>query len=507
MGEPTAAEQRGGLVGRERECGELERLLADARRGVSRALVLRGEAGVGKTSLLEHAVAAAGADGVLVLRATGVEAESDLAFAGLYGLLRPVVDKLDQLYEPQAAALAGALGIAPSKDPDRFLVSAAALGLIAAVADDQPVLCVIDDAQWLDRPSADALVFAARRLSAEPAAMLFGAREGDRPRFEAPGLSELLLEGVDQPSAAALLDLSARIAAPAVRRRLLDEASGNPLALLELPAALTAGQLSGTDPLPEAIPLTPRLDIVFRERIERLPESTQTVLLIAATDNTGDLATVLRAAERLELTAGALDPAERVGLIRTSDGVISFRHPLVRSALCDAAPLGQRQRAHAALAGALSGDEHADRRVWHLAMATLSGDEEVAAALEASARRAQRRAGHASAATAFERAAELTLEGGRIVPRLASAAQAAWDAGQPDRARGLIARALPLADTAQRARLLYLQGLIEMRCGNMRDAAATLTAAAARQHRPLADASRSSTTARRRPPTRAISRG
>ena len=302
MGEPTAAERRGGLVGRERECGELERLLADARRGVSRALVLRGEAGVGKTSLLEHAVAAAGADGVLVLRATGVEAESDLAFAGLYGLLRPVVDKLDQLYEPQAAALAGALGIAPSKDPDRFLVSAAALGLIAAVADDQPVLCVIDDAHWLDRPSADALVFAARRLSAEPAAMLFGAREGDRPRFEAPGLSELLLEGVDQPSAAALLDLSARIAAPAVRRRLLDEASGNPLALLELPAALTAGQLSGTDPLPEAIPLTPRLDTVFRERIERLPESTQTVLLIAATDNTGDLATVLRAAERLELT-------------------------------------------------------------------------------------------------------------------------------------------------------------------------------------------------------------
>ena len=477
MGELTPGSRGGVLIGRERECGEIERLLEDARRGVSRALVVRGEPGVGKTSLLDHA--AASADGMLVLRATGVEAESDLAFAGLYGLVRPVLDKLDRLYEPQAAALAGALGIAPSKDPDRFLVSAAALGLIAAVADDQPLLCVIDDAQWLDRPSADALVFAARRLGAEPAAILFGAREGDLRRFDAPGLSELPLGGVDEPSAVALLDLCARTAAPGVRRRLLDEASGNPLALLELPAALSAGQLSGTEPLPEAMPLTPRLDIVFRERVERLPDDTQTVLLIAATDNTGDLATVLRAAAGLGLTAGALDPAERVGLIRTSDGVIGFRHPLVRSALCDAALLGQRQRAHAALAGALSGDDHADRRVWHLAMATLSGDEEVAAALEASARRAQRRAGHASAATAFERAAELTLDGARIVPRLAAAAQAASDAGQPDRARGLIARALPLAERANRARLLYLQGLIDMRCGEMRAAAATLTAAAA----------------------------
>ena len=181
------------LIGREGECGEIEQLLADARRGISRSIVVRGEPGVGKTSLLDHA--AASADGMLVLRATGVEAESDLAFAGLYGLVRPVLDKLDRLYEPQAAALAGALGIAPSKDPDRFLVSAAALGLIAAVADDQPVLCVIDDAQWLDRPSADALVFAARRLGAEPAAILFGAREGDSRRFDAPGLSELLLGG------------------------------------------------------------------------------------------------------------------------------------------------------------------------------------------------------------------------------------------------------------------------------------------------------------------------
>ena len=462
----------GALVGRGEECSEVERLLEDARSGNSGSLVIRGEAGIGKTSLLEHAAACA--PGMIVLRATGVDAESDLAFAGLYGLVRPVLAKLGQLFEPQAAALAGALGIAPSTDPDRLLVSAAVLGLLAAAAEDQPVLCLIDDAQWLDRPSADALVFTARRLRAERVAMLFTAREGEAQQFTAVGLAELWVGQLDARSAEAILGVGASTAAPVVRRRLLAEAAGNPLALRELPAGLTSGQLGGDDPLPDAIPLTPRLHGLFRERIAQLPETTQTALLIAGIDNTGELATVLRAAAGLGLATDALDPAESAALIRTDGGSITFRHPLVRSALYEAAPLGQRQRVHAALASALAGDEHADRRVWHQAMATLAGDEEVAAALEASARRARRRAGHASAATAFERAAELTLDQARLVPRLQSAASAAWDAGQPDRARGLINRAMPTAERGQRARLLYLRGMIESRCGPMRDAAATL---------------------------------
>ena len=438
MGELELEEPGGALVGREREWDEISRLLDRARRGESGSLVVRGEPGVGKTSLLERAAAIA--DGMVVLRTTGVDAESDLAFAGLYGLVRPVMEKLDQLFEPQAGALAGALGITPSRDPDRFLVSAAVLGLLAAAAEDRPILCLVDDAQWLDRPSADALVFTARRLRAERIAMLFGAREGESRRFDAPALPELLLSGLDERAATVLLKVGARAAAPAVHRRLISEAAGNPLALLELPAGLTDAQLDGHEPLPAAMPLTPRLHRVFRKRIERLPDDTQAVLLIAATDNTGDIATVLRAAAALELEADALDPAERAGLIRTDSGAVRFRHPLVRSALYEAAPLGERQRVHAALAGALSGDEHADRRVWHQAMATLSGDEEVAAALEASARRAQRRAGHASAATALERAVELTLDKSRLFrascrPLLPRGRRAAGPGARSDRPR------------------------------------------------------------------------
>jgi DNA-binding CsgD family transcriptional regulator len=465
-------EPGGGLLGRERERAEVGRLLDRAARGEGGSLVVRGEPGIGKTALLDDA--AQRADGMLVLRSTGVDAESDLAFAGLYGLVRPIVDQLKQLPAMHARALTGALGLTPSSDPDRFLVSAAVLGLLAAAAEDRPVLCLVDDAQWLDRPSADALVFTARRLRAERLAILFAAREGEASRFEAPGLPELELSGVDQRSASKILGLHARQCAPGIRQRLLAEAAGNPLALLELPAGLTAAQLGGAEPLPDAMPLTPRLQGVFRRRIDALPEATRTVMLIAAADNTGEVATVLRAGAELGLPAEALDPAESSELIRTSEGVIRFRHPLVRSALYEAAPLSQRRRAHAVLASALSGDEHADRRVWHQAMATLTGDEEVAAALEASARRAQRRAGHASAAAAFQRAADLTIDQSRVVPRLALAAQAAWDAGQPGRARELIARALPSAEGMLRARILHLRGVIEARCGSMPDAVTTL---------------------------------
>jgi AAA ATPase domain len=414
-----------GLVGRESQCTKIDRLLEAARAGDSGSLVVRGEAGIGKTALLAYA--ADRADAMTVLRCTGVESESDLVFAGLYGLVRPVLAYLGEVADRQSVALTGALGLTPSAGTDRFLVSAALLSLLAAAAEPRPVLCVVDDAQWLDTPSAGALVFTARRLRAERVAMLFGARDGDPHRFEAPGLQELVLTGLDDSSADALLARHLRDAAASVRERLLTEAAGNPLALLELPAGLSPGQLAGQDPLRETLPLTARLQAAFEQKITRLPGTAQLALLIAATDDTGEAPAVLRAAAQLGLPPDALDPAEKAGLIRTPAGMIVFGHPLVRSALHDAATLSQRQRAHAALSAALTGDEHADRRVWHQTMATLSADEEVAAALEASARRSRVRAAHASAVTAFARAAELSTDPQRRTSRLAAAAHAAWE--------------------------------------------------------------------------------
>jgi DNA-binding CsgD family transcriptional regulator len=464
------------LVGRERECAAIDRLLEASARGESSSLVLRGEAGTGKTALLAHA-AERGSDRK-VLHTEGVEAESDLGFAGLYGLLRPIVGKLDELPEPQSGALAAALGLAASLGSDRLLVSAGVLSLLAAAADDGPLLCLIDDAQFLDVASAEALVFSARRLAAEPVAMVFAAREGAARVFAAPGLPELLVEGLGPEAAARLLEASAPAAADPVREWLLAEAAGNPLALLELPSGLSAAQLEGRAALPETAPLTSRLRSAFVQRIDRLPAETRTALLIAAVDDSGEVAAVMGAAREAGLRADALDSAERVGLLRVVEGRIVFRHPLVRSALLESATDSQRRAAHAALAAALSGDEHADRRAWHEALATLTTDEEVAAALEASARRYQARAGHAAAATAFARAAELTADEDRRTGRLAAAAEAAWAAGQPERARELIARALPLTTGQARAELLYLRGVIEARTGDLRGAVAVLLEAA-----------------------------
>ena len=466
------------LLGRERECAVIDRMLENANNGVSDALVVRGEAGIGKSALLGYAIQQA-APGMGVLHTSGVEAESDLAFAGMYGLLRPVLAHLGELPETQSQALAGALGLAPSAHSDRLLISAAVLGLLAAAAESRPMLCVVDDAQWVDRPSAEALVFTARRLQAERIAILFGVREGEIRQFEAAGVPELELTGLSQPSAASVLAAGrASRPAPAVRDRLLAEADGNPLALLELPEGLSAAQLEGRALLPEAIPLTPRLEGVFRQRVSRLPQAAQTALLIAAADTAGDAPAVLRAAAGLGLAPDALDPAEAAGLVWIAGQTVTFRHPLVRSALYQGATHSQRQRVHAALASAFTGDDHVDRRVWHQAMATLTGDEEVAAALEASARRAELRAGHASAATAFLRAAELSVEEPRRVRRIAAAAGAAWHAGQPDRARVAIARALPLATGELRAQLLHLSGVVERGTGNLPEACTRLLEAA-----------------------------
>jgi DNA-binding CsgD family transcriptional regulator len=464
------------LSGREQECAVIDRLLAGARAGAGGALVVRGEPGIGKSALLGYARQHAAP--MLVLSAVGVQAESDLAFAGLHELLRPALAYLGELPGTQSQALAGALGLAPSPQPDRLLVCAAVLSLLAAAAETQPLLCLVDDAQWVDRTSADALVFTARRLRAEQLAILFGVRDSEADRFEAAGLPELALAGLGQDAAMGVLATMGRVAAPSVCERLLAEADGNPLALLELPASLSEEQLNGRVPLPDAMPLTPRLEGVFRQQIGRLPRPTQIALLIVASDNTGDAPAVLRAAATLELPADALDPAEGSGLIRITGKTIAFRHPLVRSALYRGATLSQRQQVHAALASALRGDDNADRRVWHQAMATLTGDEEVAVALEASARRAELRAGHSSAATAYLRAAELSTDDVRRARRIAAAAHAAWDAGQPDRARDIIGRALPLVTGQTRVELLHLSGLIEAHTGSVQEAFALLAEAA-----------------------------
>ena len=471
-----ATADSGALIGREEECAAIDRLLEVSAGGESSSLVLRGEPGIGKTALLSYA--AERSRGRTVLRIAGVEAESDLGFAGLEGLLRPIIGKLDELPRAQADALSAALGFAPSGGSDRLLVCAAALRLLAAAADDQPVLCLVDDVQFLDVASVEALLFSARRLGAEPVAMLFVVREGAGREIATPGLPEVVLEGVNADAADRLIDASAPTAAGPVREWLLAQAAGNPLALLELPSGLSAQQLQGRAALPETTPLSSGLRTAFVQRVERLSAETQTALLIAALDDRDEVATVMRASEEAGLPADALDAAERDGLLRIADGAVEFRHPLVRSALLESSTHSQRRAGHAALAAALSADHHTDRRVWHQALASVSADEEVAAALEASARRYESRAGHASAATAFARAAELSGSDDSRMRRLAAAAHAAWAAGEPDQARALIARVLPLAPDGLRAELLYLRGVIEARTGDLRGAFAVLVEAA-----------------------------
>lgn len=309
-----------------------------------------------------------------VLSATGVEAESDLAFAGLHELLRPILDHLGELPDIQSQALAGALVLAPSTHADRLLISAAVLGLLAAAAEDRPTLCVVDDAQWLDRPTADALVFTARRLRAERLVILFGAREGEATRFEAADLAELMLTGLADQPASTLLASRARQAPPRVRDRLLAEAAGNPLALMELASGLSDEQLQGLVPLPEAMPLTPRLEDVFRQRIEQLPSAAQTALLIAAADSASEVPAVLRAAAALQLPAHALDPAQHAALIR---GHRRHNHLPPSAGALGAVPGSHARRAPAGACGAgecpvwrgehrparpAPGDGHANRR-------------------------------------------------------------------------------------------------------------------------------------------------
>ncbi|MFL6077916.1 MAG: AAA family ATPase, partial [Mycobacteriales bacterium] len=465
------------LVGRAAERAALDRLLAGARAERGGGLLLCGEPGIGKTALLEYAVERAAGD-LRVLRTVGVEAESTLAYAALHHLLLPVLDRAAELPAGQAAALAGALRAQASPSAaEPFAVSVAALGLLSAVAGDRAVLCVVDDAHWVDTPSLHALAFAGRRLAAEPVALLLAARaEGAGAGLgRLTGLPELPVTGLDPDEAARLLPAGL---ADGTRRRLIAAAGGNPLALRELPAAAPRGALAG-DPLP----LAGELERVFADRVRGYGGDAATVLLLAAAE--GRAAPVRRAAGLLGadpamLDSGALDAVAAVG----GDGTaVEFRHPLIRSAAYQAASPAARQEAHAALAEALAGDpDQADRRAWHLAKAAggpgSARAAEAAGALERSAGRAARRAGHLAAAAALERAAELDPAG--AARRYLAAAEAAWRGGDTGWTRALLDRAdaTAAAGSAERFGVQQLRGALELRAGVPADALALLLPAA-----------------------------
>jgi DNA-binding CsgD family transcriptional regulator len=426
------------LHARQEECAVLDGLLERARAGQSGVLLVQGEAGVGKTVLLEYAVESA--SDLAVLRAAGAESEMELAFAALHQLCAPMLDRLERLPGPQRDALETTFGLSAGAAPDRFLVGLATLSLLSEVADERPLLCVIDDAQWLDRASAQALAFVARRLQAESVVMLFATRE---PSGELAGLPELVVGGLRHADARKVLAsvipgrLDERVA-----DQLVSETRGNPLALLELPRGLSSAQLAGGFGLPGALSLEGRIEESFQQRLEALPEDTQRLLLVAAAEPGGDPTLVWRAAERLSITRTAVEPAESAGLIEI-DRSVRFRHPLVRSAVYRAATKQQRLRVHRALADATDARVDPDRRAWHLAEATARPDEDVAAELERAAGRAQARGGLAAAAAFLERAAALTPERARRARRALAAAQTKFEAGALDDALALLATAEP----------------------------------------------------------------
>ena len=467
------------LFGRDPERLTIGALLDGARESRSGALVLRGGAGIGKTALLADARDRAADMQVLVTR--GVESESELPFAGLHGLLRPVLPLVEALPEPQAAALRGALGLG-QPGADRFLISVACLSLLAEAAERHPVLCLVDDLQWLDQPSRDALLFVVRRLGAEGVAVLLALRGDDGPDVDTRGLPEIALHALGPDAAAALVARAAHgDLAPSVRDLVVHEADGNPLALLELSVGLSRRQLAGTDPLPETLPLAHDVERLFLERVRHLPAPTQLMLLLIAANDAGRLAPVMGAAGILGVEADALTPAEDAGLVEVRGTSVEVRHPLVRSAIYQAASSHDRRCAHLALADAMPGELDADQRAWHHALAAVGPDAGVADELERTAERARQRSGHAAAATALQRAAELSVDDASRGRRLVAAARAAWQAGHSRRAARLAQEAIPLADDPRlRAELLHVQGEIGYRCGGVRDAAATLLGGAGR---------------------------
>ncbi|MEY2230970.1 AAA family ATPase [Streptomyces sp. BF23-19] len=460
------------LYGRGIEQERIHRMLVRAGDGASCALVIRGEAGMGKTALLEYATGVAGPG--RVLRTVGIESEMELAFGGLHQLLWPVAGHLEGLPGPQAAVLNAAFGVSGEAVRDRFGLGTAVLAMLARAAAGGPLLVLVDDSQWLDRASLDALVFAARRLHAEGVVMLFAVRDGV-PGGQIEGVPQLLLQGLDPAAVDALLTDRVVALSPYARERIVEQAQGNPLALLELPAALTAEQRGGrlnpvTLPAGLASPSS-RIQEAFQEQIRRLPAATRAMLLVAAADDCGDLDLVLRASARFGATLEDLEPAEDATLVLLSEHTLSFRHPLIRSATYQDAALTRRLAAHRALAEALRGDvgvgQHADRRAWHLAAATTGADEAVAAEMVGVAERAGGRQGTASASAAYERAAQLTSDSAGRAQLLAAAAITSAEAGQFERTAALTDRVNALAlDPRMLADLARVRAIVELDRGS-----------------------------------------
>ena len=464
---PGRAYAAGVLHGRDRERERLAALLEDACGSRGGALVVHGQPGVGKTALLADMVEQA--TGMQVLRTQGIESESPLPFAALQRLLRPVMPQVERLPDRRPVRCGRRSGDADGAGSDRFLVFLGTLSLLAEAAEDSPVLCVVDDAHWLDEASTAALLFVARRLGPERVALLFAARDGDVRRFDSGELPELVLDGIDAAAAGLLLTEQSGVPiADDVRDRLMRQTGGNPLALVELPGALSPAQLAGREPLPPDLPLTEGVQRVFLDRSRRLSAAAQTLLCVCAADDSTRVSVVRQAADLLGVGPGALTEAEESGLVTVSGAEIGFRHPLVRSAVYQGAASAVRRQAHLALARVMTAGQDIDRRAWHLAAAVDEPDEEVVAALDDAARRAGARGGFEAAAAAFERAAELTRDDEPRVVRLLAAANSAWLAAQLPRAQRLATTARAGAsDPIVRADLDRLRGRIEFVAGSV----------------------------------------
>jgi DNA-binding CsgD family transcriptional regulator len=468
------------LLGRNEELAVLDGLIDDVRRGRSRSLVLRGEAGIGKTALLDHLVDSA--SDMTVARAVGIESEMELAFASVHQLCGRLLDRLQRLPAPQRQALEIVFGLSAGSAPDRFLVGLAVLSLLSEAADERPLLCVVDDAHWLDQASALTLAFVARRLLAEPVGIVFAAR---RPTEALQHLPEVGVHGLAHEDAGALLRSTVQFRLDAqVRNRLIAETRGNPLALLELPQGLTPTQLAGGFGLPDEHALTGRIEESFVRQLEALPDETRRLLLVAAAEPVGDPLLLWNAAERLGIAPAAAEEAEAHGLLTVNERV-TFRHPLARSAAYRSAAPPERREVHLALAHATDGDVDPDRRSWHLAAAAAGPDEQVAVELERSAARAQARGGVAAAAAFLKRAVALTRDRGRRTDRALAAAQACLHAGAFDVALALVLTAEAGAvDELERARATLLRAEIAF-ASSRGSAAPALLLRAAKRIEPL----------------------